>query len=80
MSDGLEGHFPSQRLEVLGEVGGSDDRHNTSLEAVDVSVVESLNRGIFDRAVHSIGLTVCQWMTGSNSRRCAGGSREEGLP
>lgn len=39
MTDGLEGGFPSQSLQVLCEVVGSDEGEDMRLEAFEVGVV-----------------------------------------
>src|SRR5829696_2216538 len=38
LADGLEGRSPPQRLEVLGEVGGSDEGQDVGLEGLEVRI------------------------------------------
>ena len=43
---------------MLGEVVGGDEAQDMGLEAFQVVVVVDLDRGVFDRAVYSLGLAV----------------------
>src|SRR3954452_17049681 len=56
LADGLEGGSPLQPLEVLGEGVGRDKGQDVGLQALQVGVVEHLDGGIFDSAVHPLGL------------------------
>ena len=58
LANRFEWCFPSQSLQVLGEVVGLHERQHMSFQALDVRVVEHLDRGVFDRAVHPFGLAV----------------------
>jgi len=58
IADCLEGGSPSQRLEVPGEVVGSDKGQDMSLQRLKVGVVEGLGGGLLDGAVHPLCLTV----------------------
>jgi DNA sulfur modification protein DndC len=58
IADGLEWRAPSQRLEVLGEVVRPDESEDVRLERVETGVVEGLDGGVLDGAVHSLRLSV----------------------
>src|SRR5829696_628544 len=64
IADGLEGSSPPQPLQVLGEVVGCDERQHVSLEALQIRVVEHFDRGVLDRAVHPLSLSVGPWVVG----------------
>ncbi len=59
---------------MLGEVVGRHESQDVGLETVEVWVVERLDGGFLDGAVHPFGLTVGPRMVWRNSprfRRCA---------
>ena len=58
LADDLIGRSPFQGLQVLGEVVGGDEGQDMGLQAVQIVVVEDLDCGVLDRAVHSLGLAV----------------------
>src|SRR3712207_8025487 len=49
---------PAQGLEVLGEVVGPDEGQDVRLEGIEIRVVEGLDGGVLDAAVHPLGLAV----------------------
>lgn len=49
---------------MLGEVVGGDEGENVGLEAIEGIVVKGFDRGVFDRSVHALGLTIGPWMVG----------------
>ena len=53
-----DGCSPSQRLEVLGEVVGSDEGPDMGLETFHIIIVVDLDGGVFDSAVHPLGLAI----------------------
>jgi hypothetical protein len=53
-----------QRLEVFGEVVGRSEGQDTRFQALEVFVMEGLHGRIFDRPVHSLGLSVGPRMVG----------------
>ena len=57
-ADGLEWRFPPQRLEVLCEVVCGYEGENVRLETFEARIVEDLDGRLFDRAVHSLGLSI----------------------
>ena len=56
--NGLVGCFPSQGLEVSGKVKGANESEHMGFQALQVRVVESLDGGFLDGAVHPFGLPV----------------------
>src|SRR5215471_12360646 len=62
LADDLIGRSPFQGLQVLGEVAGGDEGQDMGLQAVQIVVVEDLDCGVLDRAVHSLGLTVIRYV------------------
>src|SRR5580704_13578999 len=58
ITDGLEGSSPSKRFEVLGEVVGSDESVEMSLQAVEGLVMEGWHGGVFDSSGHRLGLAI----------------------
>jgi len=58
VADGLERCSPSERLEVLGEVIGSDERQDVGAQRLGGFVVERLGGGILDGLAHALGLAV----------------------
>ena len=65
LADDLIGRSPFQGLQVLGEVVGGDEGQDMGLQAVQIVVVEDLDCGVLDRAVHSLGWA---WSTGARCR------------
>ena len=64
VADGFEGRSPSKRFEVLGKIVCRDERQDVSLEAIEVWIVERLDGGFLDGAVHAFGLAVGSRMVG----------------
>ena len=60
----MEGSSPLQNLEVLGEVGDRHEGVHMRGEAREGLVVEDLDGGLFDHAVHALDLTVRPEMIG----------------
>ena len=58
VTNALEGRFPLQRLEMFGEVVGSDEAEDMGFQAVDCLVVEDPDSCFLDGSVHPLGLTV----------------------
>src|SRR5215210_8897933 len=58
VADRLERGPPAQRLEVLGEVAGPDEGEDMRLQRLEARVVEGLDGGLLDGAVHPFCLTV----------------------
>jgi hypothetical protein len=58
LADDLIGCSPFQGLQVLGEVVGGDEGQDMGLQAMQIVVVEDLDCGVLDGAVHSLGLSV----------------------
>ena len=49
---------------MLGKVVRGDEGENVGLEAIEGVVVEGLDRGVLDRSVHALGLTIGPWVVG----------------
>jgi hypothetical protein len=43
---------------MLGEVVGADEGQNMGLEGIEVWIVEDLDSGVLDGAVHALSLTI----------------------
>src|SRR3984957_1857172 len=61
LADDLIGRSPFQGLQVLGEVVGGDEGQDMGLQAVQIVVVEDLDCGVLDGAVHSFDLAVIRY-------------------
>ena len=64
LTDGLKRGLPVQRLEVFGEVVGRNEGQDMRFQALEVFVMEDLHGRIFDRPVHSLGLSFGPRMVG----------------
>src|SRR6266446_6599934 len=49
---------------MLGKVVSGDEGENVGLEAIEGIVVEGFDRGVLDRSVHALGLTIGPWVVG----------------
>src|SRR3712207_8472940 len=58
VAHGLDRCPPTQGLKVLGKVVGGDERQDVRLESIEIRVVEGLDGGVLDGAVHPLGLAV----------------------
>src|SRR5215217_7180729 len=58
VADRLERGPPAQRLEVLGEVVGPHEGEDMRLQRLEAGVVEGLDGGLLDGAVHPLRLTI----------------------
>src|ERR1700722_1781871 len=67
LANDLIGRSPFQSLQVLGEVVGGEGQ-DIGLQAVRIVVVEDLDCGVLDRAVHSSGLVVGPRVIGPGQR------------
>lgn len=56
LTNHLEGSVPSQGLEVPGEVVGHHKGQYVRHKRCEVEIVEGLDRGFFDRPIHTLDL------------------------
>ena len=64
VADELVGCSPSQSFQVFGEIVGGDEGQDMGLQAFQVVIMVGLHRGVLDRAIHPLGLTVGPWVVG----------------
>ena len=58
VNNGLVRRFPSQRFEVLGKIQGADVGEHMRFQAFQIQVMKGFEGGIFNGAVHPLGLPV----------------------
>jgi len=58
LNNGLVGGFPSERLEVLGKIESANKGEHMGFQALQVRIVEGLDGGFLDGAVHPLSLPV----------------------
>ena len=58
VNNGLVRRFPPERFEMLGKIESANEGEHMGFQALQVRVVEGLDRGFLDGAVHPLGLPV----------------------
>ena len=62
VNNSLVRRFPSQRFGMLEKIEGVYEGEHMSVQALQVRVVQGLDGGFLELAVHPLGLPGCQWV------------------